>query len=160
MSLSVNSSTLASGYASALLNGDLDKVAFRMSRQQLLAREDPPPPRMLFLITETALRYQVGDASVMREQLTRLLSLDSPRIKLQVVPHPMPPVATDGPFCVATLLNRNELAYVETPARGFTLSDTDDIHVITEKLGDIRAEALPVSQSMDVIRKIMEEEWA
>jgi len=147
------------GYAEALLGGDSGKVAFRMDRQGLLTREDPQPPRTSFLLSETALYNQVGGKKAMREQLEHLLSLDTPRLSIQILPYPMPPAGSDGSFCLATMANRSELVYVETPARGFTLNETDDIQIISDKLADIRARALPIDLSRDLIRRVMEDRW-
>jgi transcriptional regulator with XRE-family HTH domain len=146
-------------YASALLRGDEAAVCARMGRQEVLTREDPQPPRINVLLSENVLTNQIGDEKVMREQLDHLLTVASDRIQLQVVRNPMPTTGTDGSFCLATLADRSELAFVETPARGFTLSERDDIQTLSDKLADIRACALPLDQSRDYIRRVMEERW-
>ncbi len=48
-------------------------VAIRRERQARLAGEDPP--QLHAVVHEAALRILVGDAAVMREQLTRMLEL-------------------------------------------------------------------------------------
>jgi transcriptional regulator with XRE-family HTH domain len=146
-------------YASVLMNGDTKKVEGRMSRQELLTREDPPPPRVSVILTESVLTNMVGSAEIMREQLNHLLSISSPRISIQVVTPPLPPTGTDGAFCLATFADRTELAYVETAARGITLSEKADIWALSENLAAIRSMALPVNQSRDHIRRVMEERW-
>jgi transcriptional regulator with XRE-family HTH domain len=147
-------------YARALLLRNEASVSARMGRQErVLGREDPPPPRITVLLTEFVLYNEIGEKEIMRRQLEHLLSVSSSRISVQIVPNPMPSAGTDGSFCVATLSDRSELAFVETPARGFTLSEAEDMHTLADKLADIRATALPVSQSKDLIYKIMEERW-
>jgi transcriptional regulator with XRE-family HTH domain len=146
-------------YAGALLRGDEAAVSARMSRQEILTREDPPPPRLCVLLAENVLMNEVGDKRIMREQLEHLLTMSSDRIQIHVVPDPIPTTGTDGSFCIATLADRSELAFVETAARGFTLSEREDIQTLSEKFADIRARALPLNLSRDFIRRVMEERW-
>ena len=67
-------------YAGALMGGDCQAVEARMSRQTILARDEPAPPRISVLLAETVLLNPVGDAAVMREQLEHLLVVQSARI--------------------------------------------------------------------------------
>jgi len=61
-----------------------DGVAARIEAQDVLTRGDR---RFLVLLAETALYTQVGDATVMREQLARLLEVARmPRLSLGIVP--------------------------------------------------------------------------
>lgn len=147
-------------YASALLDGDEDAVAARMGRQAILSRDDPPPPRLSVLLTEGVLRNEVGGPDVMRDQLEHLLSLSGPRIFVQVVPGPLRPVDTAGAFVLATLRDRTEMAYVETAARGITMSESADIRILSEAYDAIRSRALPMDMSKDFIRRVLEERWA
>ncbi|MEV5754356.1 helix-turn-helix transcriptional regulator [Actinoallomurus sp. NPDC052308] len=146
-------------YAEALLRGNEAAVSTRLGRQEILRREDPPPPRLCALLTENVLMNEVGNKKIMREQLEHLLTMSSDRIHIHVVPHPIPTTGTDGSFCIATLADRSELGFVETAARGFTLSERDDIQTLSEKFADIRARALPLDLSKDFIRRVMEERW-
>ncbi len=146
-------------YASVLLGGDEGAVAARMGRQEILCREDPAPPRLTVILAKSVLTNEVGGPDVMREQLEHLLSLSSPRISIQVLEGSLTPSGMSGAFSLATLADRNELAYVDTPAKGFTLNEPDDLNVLSDAYAAIRSRALPVDQSRDYIRKIMEEQW-
>jgi transcriptional regulator with XRE-family HTH domain len=146
-------------YAAVLLDNNAEAVAARMSRQQILFRESPPPPRLTVLLTESVLTNEVGGADVMHEQLAHLLEQTSPHISVQVVPAPLPPSGRVGAFCLATLPDRSELAYIETAARGITLNEPDDIQTLSDSFDVIRSRALPVDLSGDLIRKVMEERW-
>jgi DNA-binding XRE family transcriptional regulator len=146
-------------YASALLGGDKAATAARMKRQAILLREDPPPPRISALLAEGVLRNQVGDRDVMRGQLEHLLSITSPRLPVQIVPGPLRPVDTAGAFVLATLPDRTEVAYVETALRGITVSEADDIRLLSEAYDEIRSRALPVEMSKELIGRILEEQW-
>lgn len=130
-----------------------------MRRQAILSRDDPPPPRLSVLLTEGVLRNEVGGPGVMRGQLEHLLSLSRPRISVQVVPGALPPTATGGAFVLATLRERAEMAYVATAARGITMSEPDDIRILSDVYDAIRSRALPVDMSKDFIRRILEERW-
>lgn len=146
-------------YASALLYGDAEAVAARLGRQEILRREDPHPPQLTVLLAEGVLTNERGGPDVMREQLEYLLSVDSPRISIQIVPNPVPSAGVAGAFCLATLPDRSELGYVETPARGITLNEPDDIQTLSDRYDALRARALPVDQSKEHIRRVLEERW-
>jgi hypothetical protein len=53
----------------------------------------------------------------------------------------------------------NELAYVETPARGITLNEPDDIQTLSDRYDIIRAHALSVAQSREHIRRVLAKKW-
>jgi transcriptional regulator with XRE-family HTH domain len=145
-------------YASALLN-DPDEAVSRLKRQEILVRDEPPAPRLVVLLAETVLYNPVGNPEIMRDQLKHLLEPSSSRVSVQVVPGPVPPAGTSGAFVIATLSDRREVGYVETPARGITLGEQADIQTLSDNMADVRAAALPVGLSRDLIRKVMEERW-
>jgi transcriptional regulator with XRE-family HTH domain len=145
-------------YASALLV-DPGERAFRLKRQEILTRDEPAPPRLVVLLAESVLTNLVGSPEIMRDQLKHLLEPPSPRTTVQIVPGPVPPSGTSGAFCIATLSDRTEVGYVETPARGFTLAEPADIQTISDNMADVRAAALPVGLSRDLIQRVMEERW-
>jgi transcriptional regulator with XRE-family HTH domain len=147
-------------YAAALLEDDPQAVAARMSRQEILHRQDSPPPLLSVLLTDSVLTNEVGGAAVMREQLELLLAAPTARISIQIVRSPLPPSGIAGAFCLATPPDRSELAYVETAARGHTLNEPSDIQTISDRCDALRARALPVDLSRDHIQRIMEERWS
>ena len=73
------------------MGGDQQAVEARMSRQAILTRDDPAPPRVSVLLAETVLLNPVGGAEVMREQLEHLITAQSARLSVQVVPYPSTP---------------------------------------------------------------------
>jgi transcriptional regulator with XRE-family HTH domain len=146
-------------YASVVLGGDEGAVAARMGRQEILCRESPAPPRLSVIFSKCVLTNEIGGPDVMREQLEHLLSLPSPKISIQVLEGSLTPAGTSGAFCLATLPDRSELAYLETAAKGLTLNESDDLNFLSDAYASVRSRALPVDQSRDYIRKIMEEEW-
>lgn len=65
-----------------------EQVNGRLSRQAVLSRSDPPPPRIVALLAEQALYANIGGPSVMAGQLEHLLELARmPRITIQVIPN-------------------------------------------------------------------------
>lgn len=149
-----------SEYAAALLNGDKEATEARISRQEVLFREDPPPPRLSVLLYEGVLHHEVGGKDVMRDQLERLLTMsEKPNISIQVVPEPLPPAGSGGSFVLATLPDRSEIACAHTATRDLTLDDAEDIRAISDAYDEIRGRALPIEMSKRLIEQIMEERW-
>lgn len=72
--------------AEVLLYGNKEKIDGRLKRQAILVREDPPPPRLVYVLPERVLRSRVGTAAVMYEQLLHLAGAVSPFITVQVIP--------------------------------------------------------------------------
>ena len=81
-------------YARAIIKGILpriddrildERITARMTRQELLRSAEPP--FLWSLIDESALRRTVGEARVMREQLSKILEVaDTPNVTMQIVP--------------------------------------------------------------------------
>jgi transcriptional regulator with XRE-family HTH domain len=146
-------------YASTLLYGDKEAVDARIKRQSILTREQPPAPSMAVLLDENVLHRDVGGPEVMRDQLEYLVSRIGPLLTVQIVPlraH----LGASGSFKIATLEDRTEVAYVDTSARGLTMSDPDDLAAISRTLMELRSIALPLDQSIDLIRRTAEEKWS
>jgi transcriptional regulator with XRE-family HTH domain len=143
-------------YAAAMLKGDRDAVEARMSRQQILTREDPPPPDCVFLIDSCALHREVGSPEIMRGQLQHLITLIEKGYTIQVVQSEGTHMGHMGSFTIATLEDMQEVVYVETVARGFTMGDPEDLVAFRKALQEIRAHALPVRQSIDELARAVE----
>lgn len=143
------------GYARALLDNNDAEVASRLARQEIFARTDPPPPALVALIEERALRTLVGDEQVMREQLEHLVAA-SGRHVIQVVPHGTRTyLHLDGPFVIATVDGRDQV-FMETPARGFVVDEPQVVLQMRRRWDMIRAQAMPVQQSITHIQEVME----
>jgi len=95
----------------------------------------------------------------MREQLEHLLALISPRLSIYIVPRDTIHRGNAGGFVIATLDDRSEVAYVDSALRGMTTGVPDDLQKLTETFESIRSHALPVGQSIDLIKKVLEERW-
>jgi hypothetical protein len=64
-----------------------------------------------------------------------------------------------GGFVIATLEGGTDVLYMETPVRGITTSEREDVSAGIERFEAIRTEALPLSMSLDLIKKAVEERW-
>jgi transcriptional regulator with XRE-family HTH domain len=145
-------------YAHALL-GDDDLVAARLHRQEILKRTSPRPPIFRCVIDQSVLYRQVGSPETMREQLEQLTSLANPQISVQIVPPGFIRFGLLAGFMIATLEGGIEVAYLETAIRGLTTGDQDEVAAAVALFEAIRVEALPLSMSIDLIKKTAEEQW-
>jgi transcriptional regulator with XRE-family HTH domain len=145
-------------YARVLLRGDDDAVAGRMHRQRVLTRQDPPPPIFRCVVDEAVLHRPIGGPAVMRGQLDHLAGAVSPRLSVQVVPHGMHSGLLGG-FAIATLDGGTDVLYAETAVRGLTTSDQEDVAAAIERFEAIRTEALPLTMSIELIKRTAEERW-
>ena len=147
-------------YASVLLFGNKEQVAARLDRQRILFREDDSPPRLYVLIDEAALLRPVGGKEVMREQLEYLIEVAAlPHVSVQVIPHGVHP-GLQGAFVIASLGPGNgEVAYVETGLRGQIARNPADIEELNDTWDTLQTYALPQRESLQLIKKTVEERW-
>ena len=111
-----------------------ERVAARMDRQVILARDKPP--MLWVLLDEGVLRRPVGGNGVMNEQIRHLIeSAGRPNIVIQIIP------AGVG-------------AYQDTAARGQIIEDGDDIGAISLLWDTLKSEALPRSASLELLEEV------
>ncbi|MEV5567649.1 helix-turn-helix transcriptional regulator [Streptomyces sp. NPDC052196] len=131
-------------------------VDVRIARQSILTR--PDPPEIWAIIHEVALRPQLGDTRVMREQLQRLLDVTAlPHVSVQVLPlnaSPHPGMA--GPF---TLLGFPESAdlditHVEDLTNALYVEDPMEVSIYRAAFERLCAAALPFDKSTDLIAQL------
>lgn len=148
-------------YASALLQGNEEAVAARLARQEILkGRDGRPPPELVLLADEQALRRPVGTAETVRDQLEHLLDLSLlPNIMIQVVLESGEHDGNMGAFTIATMDDRSEVAYIETAIHAITTDDPSDLSVLARTLNALRSRALTEEMSRDLIRKAIQERW-
>jgi transcriptional regulator with XRE-family HTH domain len=142
-------------YARALLPEDEAGVAQRIDRQQILTRDNPP---MLHVVLDEAVLYQGrGGPKVMRAQLEHLIASVGPHLTLQVVRSEKNPRST-GAFIIATV-DDAEVGYVETAIRGIVTSSREDVAELRAAWEAIRTFAFSQEESIEFIRKVIEEKW-
>jgi transcriptional regulator with XRE-family HTH domain len=145
--------------AEVLLYGDQDKIAGRLERQAVLSREDPSPPRLVYVLPERVLRSRVGTAAVMYEQLRYLADAVSPTVSVQVIPDGEAHPGNSGAFMIATLPGGEQVAYTEGEPHGIIRDGRSDIEKLNRRFTDISTFALPTTMSTAFIREIAEEAW-
>jgi transcriptional regulator with XRE-family HTH domain len=138
-----------------LSDDELDrKVTARLERQETLTREQPP--LYWVVVSEGALRQEVGGAEVMREQLDKVLSFAArPGVVLQVLPlsatdHP----GSDGPISVYDFQNGSAAGYCECKGGGMITESPDGVGELVTTMGMIRAVSMPPRGSLDMLRQI------
>jgi len=126
-------------------------VEIRMERQEVLMRDDPPPPRFSVVLSEGALRRPVGGYDVMRQQLEYLTRpRDRANVTVQVLPfdagvHP----SMVGPFTVITFPDLDDLGVVnvENATGALFLEEPGELRVYEELWNTLQASALSADDS-------------
>lgn len=135
------------------------QVGLRIERQGILTRKNPP--ELWFVLSETALRVQVGGPAVMAAQLRHLVELAArPNITLQVLPfttaaHVNPVTG----FRILGFPDRRDptIVYVEHLTGALFLERDEEIHSYNVIFDHLRAEALGKEASTRLISRIADE---
>jgi hypothetical protein len=137
-----------------------ERVAGRLARQQILTRDEPAPPRVWALLDEAALRRDVGDAAIMRDQLMRLLELwDMPNVTIQVIPGMEVHVGLLGAFTIAEWPGQAGIVNVEDITDGRVRDEPAKVDQVRLTFRAMQTEALHVRASRDLIARMAEEVW-
>jgi hypothetical protein len=143
-------------YARAVLGWKPDgasaeaNLKIRLARQAILDSAE-----LRVVILGSVLNREVGDASVMCEQIEYLLAAGSrPSVMIQIVPD-VPGVAgaLGGAFAVATEGTVDVAAYTDSIVKGGVYTDPDLIARAARVFDGLRADALPWTQTQDLLRK-------
>ncbi|MFB7832689.1 Scr1 family TA system antitoxin-like transcriptional regulator [Streptomyces sp. NPDC056056] len=152
------------GYARALMGArvesDLDgMVAARIERQRIMDRDNPP----LFwvVMSEAALRQEVGGQQVMREQLAHLLVMQEREwVKIQILPFEAGAHAgSHGSFNLLRFESDPDLVYTEDFVQGHMTVDSAAFREGSLRYDHLRAAALSVEDSTTLITRVMEEHY-
>ena len=135
------------------------RVQVRMTRQEILARDDPP--RVRVVLNEAAVRRLVGGRDVMRDQLTRLAAQrERSNVMVQILPfsageHP----AMTGPFEVLDFPEVADLGVVnlENMSSMLSLEGPDDLRRYAEMFDFMQAAAIGPRESRDMLIALAEE---
>jgi hypothetical protein len=122
----------------------------RLARQSVLDRAE-----LRVVILGSVLNREVGDASVMCEQIEHLLAVGSrPSVMIQIVPDiPAVAGALGGAFAIATEETADVAAYTDSIVKGGVYTDPDLISRAARVFDGLRADALPWTQTQDLLRK-------
>ncbi|GAA3771710.1 helix-turn-helix transcriptional regulator [Plantactinospora mayteni] len=131
-------------------------VATRLGRQEILYRR-PDPCQLVAVVDEGVLHRQVGDATVMRDQLKALVTVcEHPNVRVQVVPFGAGVYAgLDGPMVLATVDGRS-VGFLEGHLKGHVVESPDATADLEGAWEAIRDYALPGNQSLELIMRTAE----
>lgn len=148
-------------YASAVLGAldqrDLEnRTAARLARRHIFEKDEPP----LFwaVISEAALRQEIGGPETTSEQLAHLLSFeDNPRINIQVLPFSAGVHAgLMGSFDLYRFAGDPDLLYTESYDNGHTTANPATVKNCALRYDHLQASALSLKDSAELIRDVME----
>lgn len=135
-----------------------EQVTARIDRQKIL--ESKTPPLLWVVIDERVLYDEVGSPEVMRDQLHALIkAAQRPHITIQVVPRGSHAPGLAGAFAIADARQGGTIVYLESHLEGQVTDRPEDVEMMTDTFDAIRAKALRDDESVDLIAKVMEEQW-
>ncbi|HXL92538.1 MAG TPA: helix-turn-helix transcriptional regulator [Streptosporangiaceae bacterium] len=122
----------------------------RLARQSVLDRAG-----FHVLILGSVLHREVGDASVMSEQIQHLLDVgERPSVSIQIVPDaPDIAGALGGAFAIATEGTSDVAAYSGSAVSGTVHTEPDLITRAVKLFGGLQADALPWKQTRDFLQE-------
>ncbi|GAA2911910.1 helix-turn-helix transcriptional regulator [Streptomyces thioluteus] len=131
-------------------------ITGRMEQGRIL--DSPTHPSVWVVLSESVLRYKVGGAAVMHEQLKCVASLvRKRRVGVQVLPFDAGAPAVDALLTLMTFADAPPVAYTEGPMVG-NLLDGPAMVAQAVRLYDLaRTAALPLGESLDLIESVAEE---
>jgi DNA-binding XRE family transcriptional regulator len=129
------------------------KVRFRMARQAIFDREDPPATWAV--LDEAVLHRMVGGQAVMREQLARLIELTNhPTVTIQVLPFDAGAhQAMGSPFTILLFGRDPEVVYLENYVSALYPERTDQLARYNQAFDQLIAAALSPDASMALIQQ-------
>ncbi|MCF2129281.1 helix-turn-helix domain-containing protein [Streptomyces sp. NPDC005047] len=136
------------------------RVALRMRRQEILTR--PEPPRLWVVMDETVLRWPVGGAEVMREQVDHLIEVGRlPNVTLQIMPFAQGPhpAMRAGAFHVFRFRAPElpDIVYLSGLVGAVYLDKGDDVVVYREALDRLGAQAVPARSTEELLGALRKE---
>ncbi|WP_225638914.1 helix-turn-helix domain-containing protein [Streptomyces solaniscabiei] len=148
------------GVLGALDETDLDdRTAVRLARQRIFEKAEPPI--LWLVISEAALYQEISNRETMRGQLARLLSFESnPRINVQVLPFSAGAHAgLTGSFTVFRFTTDPTIVYTEGYGSAHPTANPDTVRDCSLRYDHLRAAALSLKDSAELIRRVMEERY-
>ncbi|MFI1566195.1 helix-turn-helix domain-containing protein [Streptomyces sp. NPDC020490] len=133
-------------------------VHVRMERQAMLTRPDAPDA--WFIVNEGALRNVIGDRSLMREQLERVLeSAGLPTVTLQVLPFDSGTYPATGTFTMLGFPAPEDpdLVYRDGITDAVYLEGEHHVREYTKAFDGLRAAALSPQRSALLVESILKE---
>ncbi|WP_405006093.1 helix-turn-helix domain-containing protein [Kitasatospora purpeofusca] len=128
----------------------------RLERRSVLTRESPL--RLWVVLSESALKHQIGGRAVMREQLDYLVTMaDQPNINIQVLPEESDVhAALFGPLVILSFPESTEtdVVYVDSLLSTLYIEEPGEVFNYSNLFRRALAEALPRKESIALIKRI------
>ena len=121
---------VAHGHPRAASDAVERTVELRMRRQKIL--DGTHPPRLWMVIDESVLHRTLGQRTVLKRQIDRMLELtDQPHISLQVIPFSRSGYVAEGAFSILRFAEAElpDIAYIEHLTGALYLERLDEIEV-------------------------------
>ncbi len=130
-----------------------ERVAARMRRQEILARDDPAA--LWVILDEWVLRRPVGGRHVMVEQVNRLIEAARlPHIVIEVIPADVGAhEGVTGAFALADFEDAPSVGYQEGAVRGQPVEERKDVASLDLTWDILRGEALPRAASLAALEE-------
>ncbi|WP_251096136.1 helix-turn-helix transcriptional regulator [Streptomyces sp. Caat 7-52] len=137
------------------------RVALRMRRRELLARQ--APPRLWVVMDETVLRRPVGDPEVMRAQIDHLIEVGRlPHVTVQLMPfaNGPHPALWAGAYHLFRFRARElpDIAYLNGLVGAVYLDKADEVVVYREALDRLSAQAAS-GRKTESLLAALRKEW-
>jgi transcriptional regulator with XRE-family HTH domain len=137
-----------------------ERLAGRLSRQEILERDEPPPPVVCALIDQSALNREIGGPVEMRDQLLHLVAMSRrPNITVQIIPNTGAHPGLLGAFTVADLGGSPGIVNLEDIADGRVTEDAATVSMVALRFHTLRGDALSKGASRDLIEGVIQERW-
>ncbi|WP_329108509.1 helix-turn-helix transcriptional regulator [Micromonospora sp. NBC_01699] len=129
------------------------QVASRLERQTILTMDDPP--ELFVVIDAMVIKRMAGSGQVMVEQVEHLLACaDNPKIHLQVIPMSLGMYSgLAGAFILADLPEAHKVGYVDNQLTAQIVERAEDIASLGVSWDAVRDEALPRSQTVELLKE-------
>ncbi|MGW1540485.1 helix-turn-helix domain-containing protein [Streptomyces sp. NPDC002309] len=138
---------------------DIDKaVRVRLERQVMLTR--PDAPEAWFIVNEAVVRNVIGDRSLMRDQLERVLdAAELPKVTLQVLPFDSGTYPTTGSFTMLGFPAQEDLdlVYRDGITDAVYLEGEHHVREYARAFDGLRAAALSPQRSARLIKSVLKE---
>ncbi|WP_030931986.1 helix-turn-helix domain-containing protein [Streptomyces sp. NRRL S-646] len=144
----------------ALDQNDLDgRTAVRLARQRVFEKAEPPV--FWAVLSEAALYQEIGGRETMSAQLAHLLAFENnPRINVQILPFPAGVHAgLQGPFDIYRFASDPTILYTEGYGSEHPTANPDAVKDCSLRYDHLRAAALSLRDSAELIRRVMEERY-
>jgi transcriptional regulator with XRE-family HTH domain len=135
-----------------------DRLAARLSRQEILVRSTPP--RVWLLLNEPLLYHLVDSPKSMHHQLQHVVEASRrPNVSVQVLPDGHH-VAIQGSFHIAEVDGTRSAAFVEDATDGHTTQDPATLNRLSDFFRYLQMEAMSPNASREFMEKVAAETWS